>query len=281
MPRRNDAVNETWMCDAGRLGYKYVNAEDRLRQPLVRRNGHLTTSDWNDALMTVAGILRDAARDAGQRVRIGVIASPHLTNEENFRFAQLVRMLGAEVAVAVRHGDSDDFLIKAEKAANARGARDMGLDGLRTPTQVLEAVADGRLPTLYACGSDILESDGRLAERALEKVERLIVQDVAPSKLTERADVIIPSLTFAEKSGTFTNSAGRVQQIHPAVERPAEQPCDGEIFARLLSLLGEGQWTFDPQRVLAEEIGQSIAAYRGLTFDAVGPLGVEVRAEAA
>jgi len=41
VPQRNDAVNQTWMCDHGRLNYEYVNAPDRLRQPLWRRNGEL------------------------------------------------------------------------------------------------------------------------------------------------------------------------------------------------------------------------------------------------
>jgi predicted molibdopterin-dependent oxidoreductase YjgC len=232
--------------------------------------------------MTTAGILRDASRDAAQGAAIGVIASPHLTNEESFRFAQLVRMIGAsEVAVAVRKGRSDDFLIKPGKAANARGARDMGLNGQRNPTEILQAAADGRLSTLYVCGSDIVEIDGPLASRAVEKVERLIVQDIAPSVLSERADVVLPSLTFAEKNGTFTNGAGRIQQIHRALDPPGGQPCDGEVFSRLLGLLGEGQWTFDPRRVLAEEIGKSVAGYEGLSFDTVGPFGVEVKGAAA
>src|SRR5262249_44309910 len=115
-PRRNDAVNETWMCDHGRLNYQYVNSPERLRQPLVRRNGQLEPCGWDEAVDTAAGHLRRAAR-APEGSRIAAVASPHLTNEELFRFAQVLRALNvAHVDVAVRTGPSDDFLIKPEKA---------------------------------------------------------------------------------------------------------------------------------------------------------------------
>jgi len=272
MPRRNDAVNETWMCDEGRLGYKYVNGKERLRAPQRRRNGSLQVEPWDEALAAVAGYLRDAARSGAGAA---AIASPHLTNEESFRFSQLLKMCGVtETAVAVRMGRSDDFLIKPEKAANARGARDMGL-GASSVSQILEAATERRISTLYLCGSDVLDGDPALLERALTGVEHLIVQDVAPSLLTERAEIVLPSLTFAEKIGTFTNHAGRVQAIHRAIEPADGQPCDGEIFSRLLGLLGEGHWTFDPRAVLAEEIASNVPAYAGLTFDAVGAGGVD------
>jgi len=279
MPRRNDAVNDTWMCDAGRLGYGYVNDETRLREPRIRREGATAPTTWDEALAAVAGHLRAGAR---ANASVAAIASPHLTNEENFRFAQLLKLAGiSDVAVAVQLGHSDDLLIKAEKAANARGARDMGLDGTSSVTQILEAAAAGRVSTLYVCGSDVLAIDANLAERALQKVECLIVQDVSPSLLTEQATVVLPSLTFAEKNGTFTNHAGRVQQIHRAIEVPDGQLSDGEIFSRLLSLMGEGAWTFDPRRVLADEIAASVPAYSGLNFDVLGSLGESVSSGAS
>lgn len=272
MPRRNDAVNDTWMCDQGRLGYDYVNSEDRLRLPQMRRNGGLESAPWDEALAAVAGRLRDAARAGG----IAAIASPHLTNEESLRFSQLLAMCGVtEVAVAVRLGGSDDFLIKAEKAANARGARDMGLDATTVPA-ILQSVADGLVSTLYVCGSDVLSADPALVERALARVEHLIVQDVAASALTERAEIVLPSLTFAEKTGTFTNGAGRVQTMQQAIQPPDGQPCDGEIFSQLMGVLGEGQRAFDPRQVLADEIAASVPGYAGLTADTVGNLGAQV-----
>jgi len=281
MPRRNDAVNETWMCDQGRLTYEPVNAEGRLRTPLLRRNAKLEAVDWNEGLAEAAAQLRRVARETGGS-GIAAVASPHLTNEESFRFAQLLKTLGVrQVDVAVVLGHADNLLIKAEKAANARGARDMGLGGSATSIgQILDAAASGQVKVLYVCGADLLETAERAQiEAALDRVECLIVQDVLPSLLVERARIVLPSLTFAEKIGTFTNHAGRVQQIHRAI-RPAEgQLSDGEIFSGLINLVSEAQCTFDAIAVL-DEIAQGVTPYQGVSFARVGGLGWQLPAGA-
>jgi NADH-quinone oxidoreductase subunit G len=276
MPRRNDAVNDTWMCDHGRLNYSHVNSAERLRQPLLRRNGQLDACAWDEALTAVATVLREVARETSGRA-IAAVASPHLTNEESFRFAQLLRAAGVvNVDLAVVVGQRDDFLIKAEKAANARGARDMGLrpgpGGLGLPA-LLDAAAKGEIRVLYVCGADLWQTaDRQQLEQAIAGSGCLIVQDITRSALAERAHIVLPSLTFAEKSGTFTNVAGRVQRLHRAITAPEGQPSDGEIFSRLLAQVTEGLPAFEPAAVLAE-IAAAVPAYAGLTLDRVGPLG--------
>jgi NADH-quinone oxidoreductase subunit G len=277
MPRRNDAVNQCWMCDQGRLNSEYVNSPDRLRQPLVRRNGKLETCDWDEAVSTAAAHLRGIARATPGR-GIGAVASPHLTNEESFRFWQLLQVLRVpNVDVAVRTGASDKFLIKAEKAANARGARDIGLrpgpEGVGLPA-MLEAAATGRISALYVCGPDLWETvDRELLGKAIERLECLIVQDLFRSPLAERAHLVLPASTWAEKIGTFTNHVGRVQRLQRAFPPLDGQPSDGEIFTRLLTCLSEGRWTFEPESVL-EEIAATVPAYAGLSYTGVGPQGV-------
>ena len=273
MPRRNDAVNDTWMCDHGRLNYKHVNSTDRLRQPLLRRNGQLEACEWNEALSNAASALRQAARDTAGH-SIAAVASPHLTNEESFRFGQLLRNLGVgRIDVAVVVGKSDDLLIKAEKAGNARGARDMGLVAGGGVPAILEAAAKGEIRVLYVCGPDLWQTtDRQQLEQTLANVDCLIVQDTVRSPLAERAHVVLPSLTFAEKSGTFTNVAGRVQQLHQAINPPEGQLGDGEIFSRLLAQITEGPPTFDPAAVLGE-IAQAVPAYAGLTLEKIGSQG--------
>ena len=276
MPRRNDAVNDTWMCDHGRLNYQHVNSAQRLRQPLVRRDGQLEACEWDDALTTAATILRRVSRETEGR-GIAAVASPHLTNEENFRFAQLLRALRvANVDVAVVTGKSDDLLIKAEKAANARGARDMGLapvaGGLGLAA-ILDAAANGEIGALYVCGSDVWETaDRQQLEEALKRIECVIVQDITRSPLADFAHIVLPSLTFAEKIGTFTNVAGRVQRLQHAINPPEGQLDDGTIFSRLLAQVTEGVPTFDPVAVL-EEIAAAVPAYAGLTPARIGSLG--------
>src|SRR5271170_6779376 len=85
IPRRNDAVNDTWMCDQGRLDYKFVDAPERLRAPMVAEIGALKARHGDGA--------------------IGAVISPHLTNEEDFCFGQLMNAAGVtKAAMAVRRG---------------------------------------------------------------------------------------------------------------------------------------------------------------------------------
>jgi predicted molibdopterin-dependent oxidoreductase YjgC len=88
------------------------------------------------------------------------------------------------------------------------------------------------------------------------------------------ADVVLPGLTFAEKDGTFTNHAGRVQRIRRALD-PGEQPSDGDLFLALGRRLGMEipPGPFEPAVVLGE-IAATMPAYRDVKWDAIGALGV-------
>lgn len=272
MPRRNDAVNDTWMCDHGREGYDYISSADRLRQPLVRRAEGFSGVAMNEALDTVAMRLREVVRGNGSAA-VGAIASAGLSNEENFRFAQLLEALGIDrVALPVPTGEGDDFLIKSEKVPNARGARDLGLDRSGVDA-VLQAAACGEIKALYVCGSDVLRvADADLVERATANLELLVVQDVASSPLAERAHVVLPSLTFVEKEGTFTNHAGRVQRFFKAWDAPEGQPSDGEIFGELLGRVAEAPRGFSAAGVFAEIAAQN-EAYSGLSYEQLDKAG--------
>ena len=70
-PRPNEDVNKFFMCDHGRLNYRWINRTDRAEQPMVRTNGALASIDWDAAVHAAAAILRDA--------RAYVVASPMLS----------------------------------------------------------------------------------------------------------------------------------------------------------------------------------------------------------
>src|SRR5690242_1586763 len=76
-PRENDAVNSSWMCDYGRLNYKWINREDRLKEVLVKRDGQQQTYVWNTALGEISAKLKVAAPGS-----VAIIASARQTNEE-------------------------------------------------------------------------------------------------------------------------------------------------------------------------------------------------------
>jgi len=274
-PRRNDAVNDTWMCDAGRLNYRFVASPARLRQPLALRDAALVPTSWTEAIECAAAhLLR--VRDAYGGGTLGALVSPHLTVEENFRFGELLRVLGTkQIAMAVARGPSDNFLIKPEKAANARGVRELGLvsgadDGLGS---LIDAVKAGRVKALYVCGDDIVRvlEAPRLAA-LLEALELLIVQTLEQVPAFARAAVTFPTTTFAEKSGVFVNFAGRAQRIMAAIVPPPGWLNDGEIFTALLNAVSSRQERFNPEAVWAH-IVDSTAQFSRLTLERLGTQG--------
>lgn len=86
MPRENDAVNEIWMCDKGRFGYRYADQETRLTTPLIKRNGQHVAATWEEAFALIAEKLGELP---GNEI-IG-LAGPKLANEDLFIFNRLFR----------------------------------------------------------------------------------------------------------------------------------------------------------------------------------------------
>src|SRR2546430_7820184 len=76
-PRENDHVNSCWMCDYGRLNYKYLEAEDRLLQPEILSGDKLIPADWNVAVAHAAAQLKHF-----NGWEIAIIAAGRMTNEE-------------------------------------------------------------------------------------------------------------------------------------------------------------------------------------------------------
>jgi NADH-quinone oxidoreductase subunit G len=278
IPRRNDDVNDTWMCDAGRLNYKFVDDPDRLRVPMVAGPDGLAETTWMLALEQTVKAIADFTKRNGAKA-FGVIVSPHLTNEENYRFGELLGAIGAgRIAMAVRHGKHDDFLIKAEKAANARGVRELGLvkgddNGL---DELLRACEAGEIKALYICGDDLLDVVPlERLEGILAKIELLIVQDLKLRPQFARATIVLPTTTFAEKDGTFTNHAGRVQRIQRVLEPPPGWVADGEIFTVILNLVASGPDRFELGEVWAAMTREG-GAFAGLKLDEIGPQGTAI-----
>jgi predicted molibdopterin-dependent oxidoreductase YjgC len=179
------------------------------------------------------------------------------------------------VAMAVRRGYSDDFLIKPEKAANARGARELGLvsgedDGL---SDLLRAAESGELKGLYICGGDLFEvAAAERLDAIFERLELLIVHTLKLDQRLGRAAVVFPVTTFAEKNGSFTNFSGRVQRIFKALDTPPGWFSDGEIFTRLLSAADGQARSFDPESVW-QAIGRAYPRFAALSLEELGAGG--------
>ena len=132
MPRQNEAVNEIWTCDKGRFVHHFADAPDRLRTPLVRRDGRLEPVSWGDALDYVAGKLQQHKNSAAG------ITGERLSNEDYFLFQRLFRQgLGnGNIDLAQRRMAGGDIV------AQVGLARGSNLKDLKKGDAILVVAAD-------------------------------------------------------------------------------------------------------------------------------------------
>jgi len=272
VPRRNDAVNDTWICDAGRDSYARIAAADRMTQPHVRdASGVLAPLGFEAAIADAAARLARVLESRGPAVVAGV-ASAHATNEDLFTFGRLLDALSVSTRCApVPIGESDDLLIRPEKAANAAGARLLGFGDARAVTQRIRNVA---FDALIFLGPDLLDARHLGGTDALAGVDAIVVLDTHRSAWQRAAHVMLPTRHAAEKHGTLTNFAGRVQRVVPVVEPAWEALADGDALLRLGAALGlEGfdeKW--DPFAV-SRALAATVPAFEGVHLASVGSGG--------
>ncbi|MFB7591190.1 NADH-quinone oxidoreductase subunit G [Streptomyces sp. NPDC056169] len=124
-------VNEEWICDKGRFGFRYAQQRDRLTTPLVRNQetGELETASWPEAL--------EAAARGLVRGRTGVLAGGRLTVEDSYAYAKFARVAldtnDVDFRARVHSGEEADFL------ASAVAGRGRDLDGTGVTYTSLEA----------------------------------------------------------------------------------------------------------------------------------------------
>jgi NADH-quinone oxidoreductase subunit G len=278
VPRRNDEVNETWICDGGRLSYREIGSADRLKHSLLRgSDGVLAPASFDAAVEEAAVRLKRLVDGKGAGVIAG-IASAHATNEDLFTFRRFLEALGCETrGVPVISGASDELLIEAEKAANAAGARAMGFGDAAL---VVDRIKSGGVEAVVVLGHDILDERYLGGTRELANLDTVIVLDLHQSELHRVGHVIFPTRHPAEKHGTLTNFAGRVQRVQPVVEPAWEAHAEGEVLARLGSALELAGFDrpYDPGDVL-RDLANDQPAFAGIELDSVGR-GGRVLAEA-
>ena len=83
-------INGDFLCVKGRFGFDFARHPDRLKQPLVRRNAKLEPASWEDALLEVAGRLKQVRENYGPGA-VGFIGSNRTSNEENYLLGRLAR----------------------------------------------------------------------------------------------------------------------------------------------------------------------------------------------
>ncbi len=87
----NASVNEIWINDATRFGHEWVDADSRIRKPLVRRGGKLEPATWDEAVAAIKAGLAGVSRD-----KIGLYASSDITLEEGIALEKFAGVIATE-----------------------------------------------------------------------------------------------------------------------------------------------------------------------------------------
>jgi predicted molibdopterin-dependent oxidoreductase YjgC len=145
-----------------------------------------------------------------------------------------------------------------------------------TLTEIFEAVYEGKIKALYIVGENPILSDpnAKHIEEALKKLEFLIVQDLFVTETAKFADVILPSASFAEKDGTFTNTERRVQLVRKVVEPLGQSRPDWQIVTEVAKSLGaENGFNFGSSSEIMAEISYITPSYAGISHKRLEPTG--------
>ena len=270
-PRQNDAVNSTWMCDFGRLNYKWVNREDRLDEVMSRSAGHgLRRTTWHAALREIGELLKRAP--AGS---VAIVASARQSNEELWLLSKLKAKLNAVSDSVPRQGESDKLLLVADRNPNSTGAKIMGICvepmGSILP-KIRDGINSGAIRTLLVFGEDVTKHG--IDANALEKLDTLIVSDILPSATTEAAHYLLPGCAHLEKRGSFMNIKGRVQRFTKALEPKGESRAEWEFLHELLYNV-TGQNGIVTIEGLFNQMAREVPALAGLTWAGLGDTGAQ------
>lgn len=366
--RENKEVNDIWLCDKGWFGYEFCYHPERLKEPLIRKEGTLVPASWDEALDLIAKKM-----GAANPNKMAAFGGNPLTVEENYLFQKLMKQMncshvdhrigmpifnaedeGLSPGMDMTIGDCENgtfflFLgvdlteefpliwlrvkqalnkgatavffghyapeiapymkevtlhppgqeleylnhvipnmlenkgkqgivfigkqylhnanrkdILSQTAAlthahgmtlnviegknNSMGARFAGMHpdldaygkkvGLNA-IQVLEKAGDEGWDFLYVAGANpAAKYSSTLWNRAKEKLQFLVVQDLFLTETAQQADVVLPTLCFIEKSGSFINIEGRIQTLNPAKAISPSIFSDGDIFVRIANKLG-------------------------------------------
>jgi len=153
---------------------------------------------------------------------------------------------------------------KMEKAWGVNGLPETS--GL-TITEMVKGAQDGKLKALYIIGENPLVSDPDInhVEQGLKNLDLLVVQDIFLSDTAKIADIVLPSASFAEKDGTFTNTERKVQIVRKAIDPPGKAKQDWEIICDLSNRMGYPMEYTDSKAIM-EEMNIVTPSYAGISY---------------
>jgi NADH-quinone oxidoreductase subunit G len=272
-PRQNDAVNDTWMADSGRVLYKAVRAENRLTEIRIGRAGGKAGGSGVDAAIHAAAEV--FKRNPGA---VAIVGSGRSSVEEQFLARKLGEALNAPAWLVSRLGKGDGILVSADRNPNVRGAIVTGLVSSLPGQNLAElaaAIDAGRVKAVVCLGEDLTEAG--LTDAQLAKIS-IVYLGTHRNATSDAADVLLPTLSVFEKGGTFVNQQFRIQKFSPAVPGPAGATNDLAVMNRLIEAVGIRRSQTGDLAGVWSEISAAVRALAGVSYANIPDMGLSLDA---
>jgi len=259
-PRYNPGVNDWWMCDEGRFGFKYVHDPKRIVKPVVRRGLDKATPRWEDLPKIIRFRFEEQIRENGADKVVAVL-SPFMACEEAWLLARFVREVAPDATLVMgpvptegddrcfpigASGDGVKFTISKEKCPNRRGI-EMVLEAAGGAVlkfdEFVERSTEGVFKAGWIVGGYPTDWVDKAVGKISEKFEFLVVQDIFSNALTAGASIVLPACAWVERYGSFVNGKGLIQPFQRAVDVPDGARRDGQYLYEIAGFEGIYQAT--------------------------------------
>lgn len=148
----------------------------------------------------------------------------------------------------------------------------------KTVTELIPNILEGTTKALYILGENpvMTDPDTNHIHHCFENLEFFALQEIFPSETSEYADVLLPGVSFAEKTGTFTNTERRVQMVRQAIDPLGDARQDwwiiSEIAKRVIRLgdrkpqeASHAAWDYQNSAEVMDEIAALTPSYGGIS----------------
>lgn len=261
LPRRNDDVNKSWMCDYGRMTYHEVMSLKRLLKASI--SGKEATVD--NAIAEIA----KQAKAGG----VGIVLGTRATMEANWGLLQAVRgaLPGAQVfwvdGNEVEGLPADTILVDADKNPNTAGVKLLAAHDGKVGDGAALIAALPQLKFLVVLADDLVT---RLGNMTLPPIAYLGSYRNATA---QKASIVVPLAHTVEQDGSFVNRQNRVQRLRRATN-PAGESLPGYLLAdKLGASLGKAPGTSLPAAAF-NAMARVVKSMNGMEFKALGEGGL-------
>ena len=276
LPRENEAVNKSWMCDEGRLTYKWAN-ELRLLAPLAKDGEFLREASGSAAIEQAGRALLPLAEDGSSW---GVAVSMATTLEDAWALGKFLREVAPKARVFLlgrADGEADAILRQADRNPNRRGVtRVLAHFGFvpQADDEFVAALAGAEVKAALIVGHDSHRAEA--IAQALPKLRASVHITSHSGPISQSAGVSVPSLAWVEQDGIWHNGDDRLQALTPAFAGKPAARAVRDWLGELAQAL-EHSWQAPASlAVVRQAMGAADGPYAGFNVASLGTLGLSV-----